>query len=819
MADGEVKIDTRLDTDGLDKGLKDLKVKLNNLGVETNKDTKATKDLNEELGKTGKKADEAAKAIDKTAKKQKNLGDYINAAKTKITGTTIAGVAATVAVKKTIDALNDCEAAYKTQIKAEQALQTAAQNNPYLNNESVYALRNFASELQSVSEIGDEVSLQVMSQLAATGRTESEIMQIMTAAADMAAVTGQDIGTVAQQLNATFNGNAGTLGRQISAINNLTKEELENGKAIELVAKQYKGAAKDTADVNVQLSNAWGDFKENIGRGWSNVTKPVKTFFLDVLNDINEATTKTKNLKDANDARDNGTSNAQQTKTLLDNALEELKRATELKDETRKLLNNQAELNATIAASRNTMSKKAYQDLYKNQLEQVELLTSKVQQLTIEYGMLNAEENAAAETARKEAEAAAAVAEAQLRDEQAIEHITANKQALADEIKLLELKKNVTGKDIDAQELYNVYLQSYIDLITKSNGLVSENNSAAKERLKLVQDQLKLAKEAEETQKDENERKRDAERIAERARELIRDEAQERLDLLEKIKAIDDEEVLSAQDKADAIAKINDEIARERKEALDEEERKQKEHFLSIAAEHNQYAQKTISIIKDASNLMLENVQTEYEAELAALENRYNKGEVTEEEYYEKTKELKKKAAQDEYKIKMFEWTASMLSATANIAEGIAKAYAQGYPAGLITGALVGAAGAVQLAAITAAKPIPPHFREGGVIGGFGGASYGSDNTIIAARTGEFVLNANQQRALWDKLNGQDGRGGWNLTVNNTQSGRVDTNVYEKDGALYIDIIDKHINKGFADGTFDAGFSAMNTRNEGVRIL
>ena len=58
MADGEVKIDTKLDTSGLDKGLKDLKTSLKNLGVETSKTTKEQKDFNNELDKTKKKSQE-----------------------------------------------------------------------------------------------------------------------------------------------------------------------------------------------------------------------------------------------------------------------------------------------------------------------------------------------------------------------------------------------------------------------------------------------------------------------------------------------------------------------------------------------------------------------------------------------------------------------------------------------------------------------------------------------------------------------------------------------------------------------------------------
>ena len=58
MADGEVKINTKLDTSGLDKGLKDLKTSLKNLGVETSKTTKEQKDFNNELDKTKKKSQE-----------------------------------------------------------------------------------------------------------------------------------------------------------------------------------------------------------------------------------------------------------------------------------------------------------------------------------------------------------------------------------------------------------------------------------------------------------------------------------------------------------------------------------------------------------------------------------------------------------------------------------------------------------------------------------------------------------------------------------------------------------------------------------------
>ena len=59
------------------------------------------------------------------------------------------------------------------------------------------------------------------------------------------------------------------------------------------------------------------------------------------------------------------------------------------------------------------------------------------------------------------------------------------------------------------------------------------------------------------------------------------------------------------------------------------------------------------------------------------------------------------------------------------------------------------------LAAIAQAKALASEGMEtGGVIGGFRGATMGSDNTYIHARRGEMVLNAEQQRKLFEVANG-----------------------------------------------------------------
>lgn len=773
MADGEVKINTKLDTSGVDKGLKDLNKKLDDAGKSIDNAGKKSKTLNTNLGGIGKGAIAAAGAV--------------------------AGVA--VAVKKTVDALNDCEKAYKVQQKAEIALQQAAKNNPYLNNESVYNLRNFASELQSMSEIGDEVSLQVMAQLAATGRNEEQIMEIMSAAADMAAVTGEDIASAAQKLNATLNGNAGMLGRQVTAINNLTKEELESGKAIDIVAQQYKGSAEAMADQTVQLENAWGDFKENIGRGWTRVTTPVRKFFTDILNDMNEALSLSADKAAAAAAGAAGTETAAQAKLNLDEAeavLAEMDKHPGL-----------TERKGGIMAG--TMVDPQWKKKREEQAATVETLRTR-------YNDLKKAEEDEAEAAKKAADEAAVAADkaakAKSRDEQAADHIEKNKKALAEQLEAMELRAKLTGQEVDAGEVYNAYLQSYIDLVTKSNGLVTENNNAAKARLALLNEWAEKAGKA----ATEEERLAAAEELqtilGEMGHKTIFDEYEEKNKKLDdyaaRVQEMADKELITEEQKNAALLKIDEEYAQNKADL-----------WQDIADEINNTTQQMVNYAKEMGDLLLEGVQAQTDAELTALEEKYDKGEVSEEEYYQKQKEIRRKAAQEEYKIKMFEWSASILAATANIAEGVSKAIAQGGTAGLVTGALVGAAGAVQLASIIASKPVPPSFYTGGIIGGANGATMGGDNTYIHARAGEMVLNAAQQRNLWDKLNGQDSRGaaGYNLTVNNTQSGRVDTSIRQDNNGLIIDILDKHINQGFSDGTYDAGLAAMNTRQEGVKIL
>lgn len=74
-----------------------------------------------------------------------------------------------------------------------------------------------------------------------------------------------------------------------------------------------------------------------------------------------------------------------------------------------------------------------------------------------------------------------------------------------------------------------------------------------------------------------------------------------------------------------------------------------------------------------------------------------------------------------------------------------------------------GVTAAVQLAK---ARAVQPSFATGGVVGGFNGASMGNDNVTANVRNGEMILNAAQQKTLFDIAN----RGQSELQGSNVES-------------------------------------------------
>lgn len=201
-------------------------------------------------------------------------------------GPYVAAIVAAIAItKKYIQSIFDCAEAFHVQERAEKGLEVAAKNSEVVTSTQVKLLKEYASDLQKITDIGDEQSLQLMTQLVASGRTFDEIKKIMSASVDYAKGTNTDIATAVKALNATYTGMSGTLGRQLKDVKALTEEELKQGKAIDIVAEKYKGLGEQLVSVKEQAKNASGDLKE----AWGAITAPTADLFYNMKKGFSEA--------------------------------------------------------------------------------------------------------------------------------------------------------------------------------------------------------------------------------------------------------------------------------------------------------------------------------------------------------------------------------------------------------------------------------------------------------------------------------------------------------------------------------------------------
>ena len=219
-----------------------------------------------------KKAQKASKSLSSTVSNVvKGLGKNGLVGALGAVGLASSGLSATLGTvvkvaRKVSETIDECTNAYKKQLIAERQLTTAIQNNPFVTGASEKALKQFASEMQKVSNYGDEELIPMMANLVSLGRSEEETMKIMSVALDMSASGSMSLDTAITQLNATLNGNIGRLGQQNAELKGLTEEELKSGKAVEILGEKFKGLAQATADTSKQLANVKSDFKEALGQ-------------------------------------------------------------------------------------------------------------------------------------------------------------------------------------------------------------------------------------------------------------------------------------------------------------------------------------------------------------------------------------------------------------------------------------------------------------------------------------------------------------------------------------------------------------------------
>ena len=401
------------------------------------------------------------------------LSGAITSAGLALGGIGLAVGTAVKAIKGITKALGECAEAYKVQLQAERALDTAINNSPYVSGTASKALKDFASEMQKVSNLGDEEIIPQMTQLIATGRTEAEVMKIIATASDMSASGAMSFDQAVTQLNATLNGNIGRLGQQNAELKALTKEELESGKAVEILGEKYKGLAQATIDTKTQMKNAIGDLKETFGSVFENAMAPMRKFFTEIIQGWADARKAKQEYEGAMIAIEKGEATANDYRIKEKKLLEEIEA---IEGDLRK---QAEELGMTYEEAYSSMAdwQRAQLEAMKDELDTTQKLAKmhegleKIKKLEGQW----AEE----EAKKKQEEIEKEKKLADLKDEYL-------KKIAEQEAKWQHIKE-VTGKAVKEEEKIAFYQDSLVDLMTKAGGQITTNNQLYKDQMAIIQ--------------------------------------------------------------------------------------------------------------------------------------------------------------------------------------------------------------------------------------------------------------------------------------------------------------------------------------------
>ena len=723
-------------------------------------------------------AKDANSAIDNVSSKLNELKKRLGKNKSANLVTSLSGIAKTFglaisAIKQAGAAIKELNETALVQIKAEKQLETAAKNNPYLNAQSVSQLKNFASELQNIGTIGDEQLLPLMAQLAAAGRTQAEIQEIMSAALDVSASGVMSMESAVKNLNKTFSGLSGELGESVPQIKNLTKEQLKNGEAVKVIAKQYKGMAEETAKATgsgIQLSNAVGDLKEQLGMGWAKIIAPVQRLFTNLVNKVTEAIKLVNEFLGFSTEIDIKPSDAayrdwQNLKKEIGALSEEIsateKHLESIKERTDDLINDEEEL---AKAQKRINELKAIPQEDRTKEERRELTSLIKAKARYKKGL---KEEVDYNVDLSEANARQAAENGELEEKKA---------------RLLEL----TSKCAEAEEKYNELLKKEKKLeepkqqkdYTEEKKLILKWGAESKTEIEKLRDELM-------------------------AIELIKEQLSNG--------SIDIDVDMSQVDKA--IENLKNTLS--------------KEQFQKVASDVSDALGALSSGLNNISTYFnsamesrLSDVQKESEAEADSLKMQYDEGLISYDEYCQKKDELDKKAAKREYKIKLAQWTMDLAMANVSAAQAVANALASGTPPlNILNAVAAGMLGAAQIATIMGAKPSAPSFSTGGFLTG---NSTSGDKIPFKGNAGEAILNPAEQRNFMRLANGEGTQApvtvNMPVTIENNAANDVSVSAENDYNRVKI-TVDKIVNAGLRSGVYNEGLSAANSSMKGAKYL
>jgi hypothetical protein len=188
----------------------------------------------------------------------------------KTVGKTIAGAFTTAAVIGFAKQVADFGvASYKAFADAERAAVSFNTALAARTDISRTSLERFNETFSKSFGVDGEAILGMETMLIASGRTQDQIENLMTAAQALSVATGKDLKTAVDELNKSYSGTEGRLGTLIPELKDLSDEQLRAGEGVDVILEKFGHLNETVADLSdtkiKNLSNAWGDFSETIG--------------------------------------------------------------------------------------------------------------------------------------------------------------------------------------------------------------------------------------------------------------------------------------------------------------------------------------------------------------------------------------------------------------------------------------------------------------------------------------------------------------------------------------------------------------------------
>lgn len=239
---------------------------------------------------------------DESGEKNKTLGETFASLRDFMQGPVAACKLIVDGVKSVIENMGELSNEFAEDETAQLKFTAAIEASSVMTDGAAERLNTLAEALASSTGMANSAAQSQIAMLAATGRSEEQINNMITAAKGLAVATGVDLDTALNQINQTFSGTTGRLAKTTPALATLSEEELKNGDAVGILIAKY-GEMGDALDNSSEVSiknnaNAWGEVKSAIGSLIEESMKPLRDSMTEAYLGFAKWATTGDNLKD-----------------------------------------------------------------------------------------------------------------------------------------------------------------------------------------------------------------------------------------------------------------------------------------------------------------------------------------------------------------------------------------------------------------------------------------------------------------------------------------------------------------------------------------